>query len=171
MFINEDVFINNAGLVLLYGYYFQLFERLGFTENHTFKNEEFRLQAVHFLQYLATGMEQTEASYLVFNKVLCGIPVRTSVPEGITISEEQKELIEGLIMAAISHWPGIENCSIDGFRGSWLMREGIIYETPDDFVLTVERRSYDLLMNKAPFSYSLIKLPWMLKPLRVNWPY
>jgi hypothetical protein len=171
MFINEEILIHNTGLVLLNGYYFQLFERLGLTENHNFKNEEFQLQAVHFLQYLATGMEQSEAPDLVFNKVLCGIPVRTSVSEGIAISEEQKELMEGLIMAAINHWPAIGDSSIDGFRGNWILREGILYETPDSFVLTVEKRAYDILMNKAPFSFSLIKLPWMLKPLRVNWAY
>ncbi|WP_452229857.1 MULTISPECIES: contractile injection system tape measure protein [unclassified Lacinutrix] len=28
-----------------------------------------------------------------------------------------------------------------------------------------------MLLSKAPFSFSIIKLPWMLKPLRVNWGY
>ena len=171
MILNEGVIIKNAGMVLLNAYFSLLFERLGLTENHNFKNEEFQLQAVHFLQYLASGMERTEAQYLVLNKVLCGIPITAPIQDAIEISEDQKKLMDGLIGAAINYWPAIGETSIDGFRDNWLIRDGILKEEEDYLELTVEKRAYDLLMERSPFNFSVIKLPWMLKPLRVNWEY
>ena len=87
------------------------------------------------------------------------------------ISNQDQLLMIGLIEAAISHWTAIGRCSVDAFRGNWLIRDGILTEHEDKWELTVEKRVYDLLLNKSPFSFSIIKHPWMSKPLYVNWPY
>lgn len=171
MILNEGVAINNSGLVLLNAYFPILFERLGLIKNNSFINMESQLKAAHFVQYLATGIEQTEAQYLVLNKVLCGISTTSPIQDGIKVSNDQKNLMEGLIKSVINHWPAIGQCSLDGFRGNWLIREGILKEEQDYWELTVEKRAYDLLISKSPFSFAIIKFPWMLKPLHVNWPY
>ncbi len=171
MILNEGVIIKNAGMVLLNAYFPLLFERLGLIENNSFINMESQLKAVHFVQYLTTGMEQTEAQYLVLNKVLCGIPITAPIQDAIEISEDQKKLMDGLIGAAINYWQAIGETSIDGFRGNWLVREGMLKEEQDYWELTVEKRAYDLLIQRSPFNFSVIKLPYMLKPLRVNWEY
>jgi len=93
------------------------------------------------------------------------------VKEDIDISEKEKNIIDGLISAAISHWPRIGKCSVDGFRGNWLVRDGLLTEQDDRWELTVEKRAYDLLISKSPFSFSIIRYPWMPKPLYVTWPY
>ncbi|WP_055442540.1 contractile injection system tape measure protein [Lacinutrix himadriensis] len=171
MIIKEGVSVANSGLVLLSGYFSMLFEKLDLTTNNSFINMESQLKAVHFVQYLATGMEQTQESYLAFNKVLCGISITTPIQDAIEISEDQKKLMDGLIGAAINQWPAIGETSIDGFRGNWLVREGMLKEEQDYWELTVEKKAYDLLIHKSPFNFSKINFPWMLKPLRVNWPY
>ena len=99
------------------------------------------------------------------------MPISQPVKDGITITDEQKELIEGLINAVINYWPAIGQCSIDGFRGNWLVRDGLLTEQDDRWELIVEKRAYDLLINRSPFSFSIIKHPWMKKPLHVTWPY
>ena len=91
--------------------------------------------------------------------------------DGIDISQEHKTLIEGLIEAVIGYWPAIGDTSIEGFRGNWLVREGILREEEDRWTLTVEKKAYDILMLKSPFSFSIIKLPWMTKPLHVSWSF
>jgi len=171
MILNEGIIIRNAGMVLLNAYFSLLFEKLGLTENNSFINNESQLKAVHFVQYLATGMEQTQESYLGFNKVLCGIPITAPIQDAIEILEDQKKLMDGLIEAVISQWSAIGDTSIDGFRGNWLIRDGILKEEEDYLELTVEKRAYDLLIQRSPFNFSVIKLSWMLKPLRVNWAY
>ena len=103
------------------------------------------------------------------NKVLCGLPLSTTINSGITFSSNEIEQMNGLLSAMISYWKEIGETSIDGFRGNWLVRDGILKEDPEKWDITVERRAYDVLLNYAPFSFSKIKLPWMLKPLEVTW--
>ncbi|MBC8054188.1 MAG: hypothetical protein H7Y13_14085 [Sphingobacteriaceae bacterium] len=165
------VAIKNAGLVLLSTYVSMLLERIGLTDGNSFKTQKHQLDAVHYLQYVVTGLTHTEEHLLLFNKILCGLPLSEPIQDGIEISTEDKKLIDGLIQAAISYWPTIGECSVDGFRGNWLVRDGLLAEHADKWELTVEKRAYDILIHKSPFSFSIIKYPWMDKPLHVTWPY
>lgn len=167
----ETTVIKNAGLVILNNYIEMLFERLHLTSNKQFTSVENQRKTVHYLQYLVTGLSNTEETTLPLNKVLCGLPITQTVPNGITISDEEKELIYGLIRAAISYWSSIGQTSVEGFRGNWLVRDGLLQELEDRWELTVEKRAYDLLIHKSPFSFSIIKYPWMEKPLHVIWGY
>lgn len=163
--------VSNAGLVILNSYFIMLLERLHLLRDNTFISEKEQNDAVHYLQYLVTGLSQTEESLLILNKVFCGIPIETPITDGVDISDDNKRLMEGLLSSAIGHWSTIGETSVDGFRGNWLVREGILREEEDRWELVVEKRAYDILMNKSPFSFSIIKLPWMDKPLHVIWPF
>jgi len=167
----ETTVIKNAGLVILNNYIEMLFERLHLTSNKQFSSTENQRKAVHYLQYLVSGLSNTEETTLPLNKVLCGLPITQTVPNGITISEEEKQILHGLINAVIGHWPSVGNTSIDGFRCNWLVRDGLLQELEDRWELTVEKKPYDLLIHKSPFSFSIIKYPWMEKPLHVIWAY
>lgn len=167
----QGIPVRNAGIVLLNDYIAMLFERLNLTSERKFISNEHQVRAVQYLQYLITGMQETEEVYLPLNKVLCGLPLTDTVPDFINISDQEKQLINGLIQAAISHWPEIGDCSVDGFRGNWLVRDGILVELEDKWELTVERRAYDILINRSPFAFSIMKYHWMDKPLHVIWPY
>ncbi len=169
--MDTTISVQNAGLVLLNNYFQMLFERLGLLENSQFISEDAQIDAVRYLQYLATGQENAEETFLPLNKVLCGLQVSQPVPTELSISEADKELMEGLISAAISHWSAIGESSIEGFRGNWLVREGLLKEQEGYFELIVEKRPYDLLINQSPFSFLIIKYPWMLKSVKVTWPY
>jgi len=167
----QGIPVRNAGIVLLNDYIAMLFERLSLTSERKFISNEHQVRAVQYLQYLITGMQETEEVYLPLNKVLCGLPLADTVPDFIDITDQEKQLIKGLIQAAISHWPEIGDCSVDGFRGNWLVRDGILVELEDKWELTVERRAYDILINRSPFAFSIMKYHWMDKPLHVIWPY
>jgi len=167
----QGIPVRNAGIVLLNDYIAILFERLSLTSERKFISNEHQVRAVQYLQYLITGMQETEEVYLPLNKVLCGLPLTDTVPDYIEISDQEKQLINGLIQAAISHWPEIGDCSVDGFRGNWLVRDGILVELEDKWELTVEKRAYDILINRSPFAFSIMKYHWMDKPLHVIWPY
>jgi hypothetical protein len=170
--LKGGISVRNAGLVLINGYLSMLLSRLALIdEQKKFTGEESHLAAVHYLQYVVTGLESTEEALLPLNKLLCGIPLSQPVMESMAISEAHKKLIDGLIEAVIGHWPAIGKCSVYGFRGNWLVRDGLLTEKEDRWELTVEKRAYDLLIHKSPFSFSVIRYPWMDKPLHVNWPY
>ena len=53
--LEEEVFVSNAGLVLLWRYLRHFFENLGLLQDRAFKDELAQHRAVYFLGYLATG--------------------------------------------------------------------------------------------------------------------
>jgi len=168
---NVSIQVHNAGIVLLNSYIPMLFERLGIINDKKFLDDATQANAVHYLQYVVTGLSSTDELHLPLNKILCGLPLAHPVPNGIYLSDEHKSLIDGLINAAIGYWSAIGATSIAGFRGNWLVRDGLLIERDDKWELTVEKRAYDLLIDKSPFSFSIIKYQWMDKPLHVNWPH
>jgi hypothetical protein len=169
--IKEGIAVRNAGIVILNNYIVMLFERLNLVKDSHFVSVEAQKKAVQYLQFVVTGLTETEEIYLPLNKVLCGLPFTDNVPDTIEISEQEKRLIDGLLNAAISYWNAIGNSSIDGFRGNWLVRDGILTDLEERWELTVDKRAYDILLNKSPFAFSIIKYHWMSKPLHVIWPY
>lgn len=169
--LSEGVSVYNAGMVLLDSYYGMLFSRLELVKNNQFVSMEAKMNAIHYLQYVVTGQTATEESLLALNKMICGIPLDEPIIGSIEMSSSEKELIDGMISSSISHWPAIGDCSVNGFRGNWLVREGILREEEDRWNLTIEKRSYDILLERSPFSFSIIRYPWMPKPLHVIWPF
>jgi len=173
---SEEIFkgsipVKNAGLVLINHYIPLLFERLNLTDDNKVFGPKKQAAAVHYLQFLATGQLETDEPDLALNKLLCGIPLHESVKNQIIISATDKDMMTQLLQAAIGYWPAIGLSSIDGFRGNWLIRDGLLSEQVDRWELFIEKRIYDILINQSPFSFSVIKYPWMTKPLYVQWPY
>ncbi len=169
--LQKGVSVPNAGMVLLNSYYGMLLQRLELVKSNAFVNPEAQIRAVHYLQFVVTGQQQTEEGLLVLNKILCGMDLVTPISNGIEVSKEEEDLIGGLINAAMGYWDAIGKSSINGFRGNWLVREGILKEEEDRWTLTIEKRPYDILLMKSPFSFSIIKYPWMSKALHVTWAY
>ncbi|MVO08653.1 hypothetical protein GOQ30_05680 [Flavobacterium sp. TP390] len=162
----------NAGIVILNNYIQMLFKRLQLTIEDQFVTPTAQEKAVFCLQYLATGLTDTEEIFLPLNKILCGLPLTTPLHNtAITLTDTEQQLMESLLQAVIGHWPAIGSTSIEGFRGNWLVRDGKLQENEECWELTVEKRAYDLLLNQSPFSFSILKFPWMPKPLHVTWSY
>jgi hypothetical protein len=169
---NQIIEVNNAGLVLLQNYFTMYLERLELLDNNDkskFKDLESQYKAVHCLQYLVTGMTDTEEHYLLLNKMICNLPFNHPIPRSYYLSDADKKIGQGLIEAMIDYWPECGSNTIDGFRGNWLVRDGILKEQDDQWELIVSKRSYDIMLNRSPFSYSIIRLPWMSKPIYVSW--
>jgi len=163
--------IKDAGIVLLNGSIPILFERLGLQKAREFVSHEHQIEAVHYLEEVASGWNTKDDSLLALDKILCGIPVTTFAPADLKPTSEQKNIIENLITATIHNWPAVGSASLDGFRRNWLERPGTLVEKSDYWELTVEHRAYDVLLIKFPYSFSIIKYPWMTKPLHVIWKY
>ncbi|MCX6318960.1 MAG: contractile injection system tape measure protein [Bacteroidetes bacterium] len=167
----EKIAVKNAGLVIINMYLPMLFKRLGLVVDNQFISSEYQQDAVHYLQYLSAEQDNAPEEYLVLNKILCGLSPDSPVKDRIEITALAKETIDGLITAVVNYWPAIGDTSVDGFRGNWLVRDGLICEKEENWFLSVEKRAYDVLLAKSPFSFSFIKYPWMEKPLKTEWPF
>lgn len=162
--------INNAGIVLLQSYIKPLFERLKLIHHDQFVNASAQRAATHYLQYLICGQSHSEEHHLMLNKVLCGLPLAQPLEGGIEINSNETEIVHSLIQAVAQYWPAIGTTSVAGFQGNWLVRGGTLTEKSEHWDLVVERRAYDILIRRSSLSYTIVRLPWMGKPIYVTWP-
>lgn len=162
--------ISNAGLVLLQSYMPALFDRLSLLRDRQFVSPAAAHRALLALQFLACGFIHAEEPHLVLNKVLCGLEPSAPVPVQTDFTDVEVAMMEGLLRAIIGHWPASGASSLEGFRGNWLLRDGVLSDNSDHWGLTVMRKPWDVLLSKSPFSYAVIKMPWMARAVYVTWP-
>lgn len=166
---NNPLFIHNAGLVIAAPFLIRYLQTLDMLQGRSFTNDEDKSRAVHLFQYLASGQSETPAHLLVFNKILCGLPLETPVSLGIELSEAEEEVSEQLLNSILQNWEMMKNSTIENLRGAFLLREGQLIEEETRWLLTVEPKAYDVTLDFLPWTISLVMLPWMDKRVEVVW--
>jgi hypothetical protein len=76
-----------------------------------------------------------------------------------------------LLTSVIEHAPILRNMSIPGFRNTFLLRKGQLSARDGIWRLRVERETYDVVLDRFPWSVSWLKLPWMEFPMHVEWQH
>ncbi|MFZ4875523.1 contractile injection system tape measure protein, partial [Janthinobacterium sp. Mn2066] len=161
--------VRNAGMVIIATYMQRLFGMLDITVDGRFASEEAVQRAVHLLQYAITGEQQTPEYQLTLNKLFCGIHGGLPIVSGIRITQQEQDTIEQMLQAVIAHWGALGNTSIAGLRETFLQREGQLYFQDDAWHLKIPQRPFDMLLDRLPWSFSMIRFPWMAYPLHVSW--
>lgn len=165
----EEIYVGNAGLILVWPYLSKFFETLGLVTNRGFVDEEASARAVYLLHYLAFGTGEIPEYSLMLNKILCGIDPGVPLKPGFEITETEIAECENLLQAVIFNWPVLRNVTIAGLRSMFLIREGILRIRDGHWALSVENQAYDILLDKIPWGISMVKLPWMPELLFVEW--
>lgn len=165
----ERITVKNAGVVIIAAFLPAYYERLGMLENGTFKDFNSRERGAYLLQYLVYYAFKFDENELPLNKILMGIPITQTTEQMMEITQEEKDLSDSLLIGVISNWEKVKNSSTIAIQESFLQRDGIITIEDDKYKLAIERRSIDILMDHIPWNYSVIKLPWMEKPLYIEW--
>jgi hypothetical protein len=142
---------------------------LEMTEKGAFKTEEDAVRAVHLIQYLVTGSNETPEYELLLNKILCGIKLATPVPLQIELTDKEKETSDLMIKGVMQNWEKLKSSSIDAMREGFFVREGFVEEKDDFWELEVEKKTIDILLKSLPWGFGTVKLPWMSKRMIVNW--
>jgi hypothetical protein len=166
--LNKTI-INNAGLCLLAAYLPAFFNHLGFTENGKFKTRAGTHRALYLLEYIVNGRQRNYEYVLQLNKLLCGLKINEPITGYKRLTVVERNEAEDLITSVINHWKVLKSTSQKGFRSSFLQRKGILTEQENSWILQVERKGYDLLLDSIPWSFNMIKFPWMNKMIRVEW--
>lgn len=163
----EGIYIENAGLVLLHSFLPRFFVALGIADQDKLLQPE---RALCLLHYLNTGQTVPPEYELILPKILCNMPLEVPVEANVELTAAEKEEAAALLEAVVRHWEALRNTSIDGLRGTFLVRSGKVSLRDDgDWLLQVESKSYDILLDQLPWSIGLIKLPWMERMLWVQW--
>ena len=165
----ERIAIDNAGIVLAAPYIPRLFAMFGLVRDGVFVDAAAAERAVHLLQYLAAKETDAPEYRLVFNKLLCGLALDAVVPAAIEITQDERDTIEGLLQSMVANWAALGRTSTDGLRQTFLMRAGELELGADDWQLKVASGPFDMLMDRLPWGFSIVKFAWMPLPVHVTW--
>ncbi|MEM7015231.1 MAG: contractile injection system tape measure protein, partial [Verrucomicrobiota bacterium] len=167
----HDVEIHNAGLVILAPFLQRFFANLNLLAESPakFLDEGFAHRAVLLLEWLATGESETSNPLLPLNRLLCGLEPFEPIPVEWEPTESEQSAAAEFLEAVIGHGPMWKTLSIDGFRTSYLQRNGVLVNSPNGWRLHVEPKAWDITMEALPWSFQTVKLPWMAAPALVDW--
>jgi len=166
----EDfILIPDSGLVLLHPFLSQLFESCNWIVKNKFLNEKAQTRAINALHYLATGDEEAPEFVLILPKILCGFPLGRPLEPTFPLTESEKDDCEEMLKQVVGHWKSLKKTSPTGLRHTFLRRQGKLYMTNEGWRLDVQRRTEDILLNRLPWGFSLVKYSWMHRMLSVSW--
>ena len=166
---NDNLYIDNAGLVILWPFLFQLFNKLNLVIKKEFKDDESLQKAIILTQYLCTGKDEIEENDLILNKLICGAPLNQYVNLETRLEAFEKEICESLLNGVIKNWEKIGNTSIDGLRETFLMREGVLRKTEENYSLFVKKMPFDVLLSTIPWNISMVQNAFMKYRIIVDW--
>lgn len=165
-------FIDNAGLCLLSAWFLRLLSMLDYLNEarKDIKDTKSRIRAIFLLQYL-TYQEEKEyrETELVFNRLLVGLPMHIPLPKRLELTAEEKQIADSLLSAVKAHWPKMNGTSMKGFLQSFVTRTGRLEEQDEKWVLTVDDKAFDILLDSVPWGFRQIRLPWLKKYIQVKW--
>ena len=171
----EALYTPTAGLVICSPFFPNCFKLLDYLEeNSQFKDEASLNRAVYLLHFIATGTLNSAhqiipEQVLVLPKLLCGLPLEYSLDETITLSENEIATALELLNAVIGNWDKISSSTVENLRGSFLIREGLLFVADSSYELKVSGAGYDILLSFLPWHIDRIALPWMDTIIQVDW--
>lgn len=161
--------VANAGQVLASPYLPRLFSMLGLLEQGRFIDGEHARRACHLLQFMVDERCAAPEHELTLNKLLCGLELHEPLDAGIEIDERERSAIDGMLASMIAHWKALGGTSVAGLREAFLQRGGGLSRQDDAWRLKVEPKTIDVLMDRLPWGFSVIRHPWMAAPVMVEW--
>ncbi len=165
----EEVYIENAGVILLHPFLQRLFDNLNLLDDKDFKSQESVSKAIHLLHYMATNTVEPAEHDLSLLKFICGVPLNVPIKKYIHLHEQEKEEADALLQAAIQHWSALGQVSNVSLQETFLQRAGKLHHEQSGWKLQIERKTVDILLNQLPWSISIVKLPWMHDLLKIDW--
>lgn len=171
----EYIEVPNAGLCLLAVWFTRLFDMLGLLETNTdgkkdLKDTAARIRAIFILQRLVTDEKREyREQELALNRILTGCPFHVPLPKTLELTDNEIRTAESMLSGVKANWDKMKGTSVKGFQKSFIERPGKLEQREDKWVLYVEERSYDILLDSLPWSYRTIRLPWLKKKINVVW--
>jgi hypothetical protein len=121
------------------------------------------------LKYLSVGTKQYYEYQLVLEKLICGIPLNQPLETIPVLEQKEMDEAESLLQSAIEHWKKLGNTSVNGLRESFLKRDGIISPKENNWLMRVERKTLDVLVDSIPWGFSTVSLPWNRYIIFTEW--
>jgi len=145
------------------------FTNLDLLDGAYWKSKEAQYRAVHLLKFLSSGEQQNPEFNLTLEKIICGLSPEESLPVDIILTADETNEAQSLLESVIEHWKVLKNTSVNGLRESFLKRDGLLKKIEMDWLLQVERKTLDVLIDTIPWGFSTLRFPWT-HPSTRSWP-
>ena len=162
--------VHFAGAVLLHPYLPRLFKARGIELNAGKVPLTLLERAAALLSFAITGEDSAAEYQLGCVKLLLGVAMDTPLPLGGGLLNAADRLeARQMLGSLIGHWAALKGTTIDGLRTAFLQRAGFVRQTEEEVRLHIDRLGMDVLIDRIPYSISVVKLPWMPRPIYIEW--
>jgi Contractile injection system tape measure protein len=156
----EKLLVKHAGIILLAPFLKPFFTKLQLLDAGQWVSSEAQVKGIYLLKYLADGEQQHPEYQLVLEKLLCGMPLNQPLEAAPVFLPSETAEADELLQSVLEHWKQLKNTSANGLRESFFKRDGIITAKENNWLLQVERKTVDVLLDSIPWGFSTISLPW-----------
>lgn len=166
---SHEILVANAGLILTIPFLRTLFRQLnllGETNGLLPGKQELAIKILHFI---ATGDDDAPEFQLLFEKLLCGIPLGFPLQRESRLNDLIRRECDNMLKELILRWPALKSTSADGLRQLFLQRNGKLMETENRYRLLVERKAQDVLLERLPWNIAVLQLPFSKQLLFTEW--
>ncbi|NRN28624.1 contractile injection system tape measure protein [Photorhabdus heterorhabditis] len=160
--------VNNAGILILWPMLPALFNQLGLLEKQKFIHRQAQFNAVDLLDHLIWGTEERPAERKLLNYVLCGLIADNNI-ESIPIEPEKQLIADQWLDAMTVQLPGWKKLSRNDVRQLFLQRPGELLTNEQEIKITIQQQPFDALLIDWPWPLNIARLPWLDRPLRIDW--
>lgn len=167
----ESVYINNAGLIIVWPFLATLFSKLGFVEGREFKDDYSQQKAILLLQYIVFGDVHADETNLVLNKIMCGAAPDFFVDTTIELNDMDKNIGDSMLTAVTKNWEQLNSSNIQTLREYFLKRDGALKKLNENYQLNVEGNTFDVLLKSIPWNILMLQTAYMDNRLIVEWKY
>jgi len=142
---------------------------MSFMDKEGFNGRSSLHRAVLLLQYIVIEQAEPAAYQLSLNRILCGMNLETIFEQDQPVSEAEIRECETLLEVVIAQVPILKNMSPCAFRGTFLIRKGVLSIRDGFWLLRVERNDFDVVLDHFPWNVNWINLPYMSQTMQVEW--
>jgi hypothetical protein len=165
----EKYAVKHAGIILLAPFLKAFFTNLNLLNGKEWKNKDAQYKAVHLLKFLCTGEQKAFEYSLLLEKIICGLNIDEPIPLDVELKEDEMNEAISLLESVIEHWKALKNTSVNGLRESFLKRDGLLTQKNNDWLLQIERKTMDVLIDSIPWGYNTIAFSWNENLIFVEW--
>jgi hypothetical protein len=166
---NKNLIAPHVGILLLHPFLSPFFESLDLLKSNRFVDLKAQKRAAALLHYLATGKTDMAEYDMLMPKIMVGLPLQTPLDRRIELTEAEKHEAEKLLTIVINYWESLGNTSPGGLREGFLQRAGKLSRRDDGWLIKVETKTIDILLDRLPWGFGIIRLSWMTDMLFVEW--
>ncbi|MFK7880976.1 contractile injection system tape measure protein [Roseobacter sp.] len=166
---NQAYLSQRGGLVLFHPFLPLLFERLSLLDNKRQIPKEKLCVARRALQLIGDPEAHEGQPTDPVEKMLLGLPQSWAASSGEKAESPDLALINGLLASVVERWGALGQTSVDGLRDAFICRNATLSPQEMAWMLRVEVGPFDMLLDRLPWSFGTIGLPWMPEPCVVHW--